>query len=100
MSYYRATEASVNIIIEAIARQAIILNAHLNHVEYSTLARASPPIIAPHVGVIKFTRPLADTKVITVTSVLYPSCPAKEPIIGVDNVARPDEDGTSIDKTT
>ena len=44
--------------------------AHLNQVEYSTFARASPPIIAPHVGVIKFTKPFADTIVITDTSVL------------------------------
>ena len=56
---------NTNILTSAIVNTT--LNAHLNHVEYSTLARASPPIIAPHVGVIKFTRPLADTKVITVT---------------------------------
>jgi len=46
------------------------LNAHLNQVEYSILARASPPIIAPQVGDIKLTSPLAETKVIIVTSTL------------------------------
>ena len=75
------------------------LNAHLNQVPYSIFARASPPIIAPQVGVIKLTKPFADTSVITVTSVLYPNCAAKEPIIGADSVASPDDDGTSIDNT-
>ena len=74
--------------------------AHLTQVKYSTLANANPPIIAPQVGVIKLTKPLADTIVITATSVLYPSCEDKAPIIGVDKDANPDEDGTNIDKTT
>ena len=67
---------------------------------YSTLAKANPPIIAPHVGVIRFTKPLAATIDITDTSVLYPSALAIGPTIGVDNVANPDDDGTSIDRTT
>ena len=37
---------------------------------YSTPARARPPIIAPHVGVIKLTNPLAATNVIIVPSTL------------------------------
>ena len=74
-----------------------ILNAHLTHVVYSTLANAKPPIIAPHVGVIKLTKPFAETKVITATSTLYPNSFASGPIIGVDNDARPDDDGTNID---
>lgn len=77
----------------------ITFNAHLNQVEYSTLARASPPIMAPQVGVIRFTKPLADTNVIIVTSVLYPNCADSGPTIGADRVAKPDEDGTNTDKT-
>ena len=77
-----------------------ILNAHLNHVVYSTLAKARPPMIAPQVGVIKLTKPLADTKVMMVVSTLYPKVLASPPIIGVDNTARPLDDGTNIDKTT
>ena len=83
----------------AIAIVTTILRAHLNQVEYSIFARASPPIIAPQVGVIKFTNPFADTIVITATSTLYPNCDANGAIIGVDNVASPDDDGTSIDNT-
>ena len=76
-----------------------ILNAHLTHVVYSTLANAKPPIIAPQVGVIKLTKPFADTNVITVTSTLYPNSLASGPIIGVDNEASPEDDGTNIDNT-
>ena len=75
-------------------------NAHLNHVEYSTLANAKPPIIAPQVGVIKLTNPLAATIVITATSGLYPKLAASGPMIGVESVARPDDDGTKTDSTT
>ena len=75
------------------------LNAHLNHVEYSTLASAKPPMIAPQVGVIKFTKPFADTMVIIDTSVLYPRLAVSGAIIGVDSVANPDDDGTKIDNT-
>ena len=46
------------------------------------MASASPAIIAPQVGVIKFTKPLAATIVIAVTLVLYPSCAATGAIIG------------------
>ena len=46
------------------------LIAHLNQVEYSTLAKARPPIIAPHVGLIKLTKPFAAIIVIIVTSTL------------------------------
>ena len=48
---------SINILATAIVKTTF--NAHLNQVEYSTLARASPPIIAPQVGVIKLTNPFA-----------------------------------------
>ena len=71
--------------------------AHFTQVVHSTLAKAKPPIIAPQVGVIKLTNPFADTKVIIVTSVLYPSFADNGPIIGDDSVARPDDDGTNID---
>ena len=76
-----------------------IFKAHLNQVVYSTLARARPPIIAPQVGVIKLTSPLADTRVIIATSLLYPKLVASGVIIGVDKAAKPLDDGTKIDKT-
>lgn len=97
--FYKIMVNNVNtrMLITAIVKTTF--NAHLTHVEYSTLARASPPIIAPQVGVIRFTSPFADTIVITVTSVLKVSCDAKDPIIGADNVASPDDDGTKTDKT-
>ena len=47
--------------------------AHFTQVPYSTLAKAKPPMIAPQVGVIKFTSQFAATKVITVASTLCPS---------------------------
>ena len=97
--YERAIIDTVSIIIAAIAKTATTLIAHLNQVEYSTLARASPPIIAPQVGVIRFTSPLAATNIIIVVSTLKPSSWASGPIIGVERVANPDDDGTSIDST-
>ena len=77
-----------------------ILIAHLNQVEYSTFANANPPIIAPHVGVIKLTKPLADTIVIAATFALYPRPAATGTVIGADSTANPDDDGTKNDSPT
>ena len=90
---------NVNTIIDIIAIDATILNDHLNHVEYSTLASAKPPMIAPQVGVIKLTNPFAATKIIIFVSTLNPNVCVSGAIIGVDNVAIPDDDGTNIDNT-
>ena len=94
---YRITIASVRIIIDARAIVKITFRDHLNQVEYSTPARARPPIMAPHVGVIRFTKPFDATIVINVVSTLYPKVFASGPMIGVLRVASPDDDGTSID---
>ena len=56
-------------------------------------------MIAPQVGVIKFTSPFAATKVIIVASTLCPSWLANGPMIGADSAARPDDDGTNTDNT-
>ena len=57
-------------------------------------------MIAPQVGVIKLTRPFADTIVIAATFVLYPRFAATGAIIGVDKVASPDDEGTKIERNT
>ena len=88
----------IKILTRAIVKTT--LKAHLNHVVYSTLASVRPPIMAPQVGVIKLTSPFAATNVMIVVSRLYPTFTASGPIIGVDSVARPELDGTNIDKTT
>ena len=92
--------AAVKIIIFTRAMQTITLVTHLNQVVYCTFAKASPPIIAPHVGVNRLTSPLAATIPIIVASTEYPTYFAKGPIIGVDNVASPLDDGTSTDSLT
>lgn len=47
-----------SIIAEDIYIHMTILVTNFTHVVYSTFEIASPPIITPDVGVIKFTRPL------------------------------------------
>lgn len=56
-------------------------------------------MMAPQVGVMRLTRPLAATMVIAVTLVLYPNVLAIGAIIGVDMVARPEDDGTRMERT-
>ena len=90
---------NVNTNIDTIANDNTTLSDHLNHVEYSTFASAKPPIIAPHVGVIKLTNPFAATKIIIFVSTLNPKVWVSGPIIGVDNVAIPEDDGTNTDNT-
>ncbi len=90
--------ANVRIKIFTIAIVVTTLIAHLNQVPYSTFAKAKPPMIAPQVGVIKLTNPLAATRVMIVASTLYPKLDASGPMIGVDKVARPELDGTRTDK--
>ena len=97
---YKISKATVKIIIFTRAMQITTLVTHLNQVVNSTLASLSPPIIAPHVGVNKLTNPLAATIPITVASTEYPIFLASGPIIGVDNEARPEDDGTNTDNAT
>lgn len=88
---------NVNTMIDISAKHNTTLNDHLNHVEYSTFASASPPIIAPQVGVIRLTNPFAATNIIIFVSTLNPNVCVSGAIIGVDNAAIPDEDGTNIE---
>ena len=85
--------APVRIITLTSAIMRIIFFENLIQVEYSTLAIARPPMIAPHVGVKRLTRPLPATKIITITSGLKPNSDASGAIIGIDTVASPDEEG-------
>ena len=48
----------------------ISFRTNLSHVEYSTLANAKPPMIAPQVGVNRLTRPLPATIIIIIVSTL------------------------------
>lgn len=73
---------------------------NFNQVVYSTFANAKPPIIAPDVGVNRFTKPLPALKIIVMTSGENPSSLAKPPMMGMDTVAIPDEDGIRNDSTT
>ena len=71
---------------------------HLTQVEYWTLARAKPPMIAPQVGVIKFTKPLAATKIMMEVSTDQPIPATIGDTIGEEIPANPEEDGTKNDK--
>ena len=97
--YYNIHIKNVNTIIDISAINPIILADHFNQVEYSTFANVNPPMIAPQVGVNKFTNPFAATKIIIFVSTLNPNVCVSGAIIGVDNVAIPDDDGTNIDST-
>ena len=57
-------------------------------------------MIAPHVGVNRFTRPLAELKIMTIVSTEKPRFAASGPMIGIDTVAMPELDGTRKDRTT
>ena len=98
--FYKIDIAIVRIIIFTTAINNITFPTHFNHVVYCTLASSNPPMIAPQVGVNRFTNQFAATISITVTSTENPSFDASGPIIGVDNVANPDDDGTRTDKNT
>ena len=49
------------------------LAPNFSHVEYSTFASARPPMMAPLVGVNRFTRPLPALKIMIMTSGEKPS---------------------------
>ena len=68
-------------------------HAHLIHVVHSTLAIDKPPMIAPDVGVNRFTKPLPAEKIITITSGEKPSFVVRGANTGIDTVARPEDDG-------
>lgn len=71
----------------------MILTENLSHVEYSILAISRPPIIAPQVGVNKFTKPFPATNIMIITSGENPNSAASGPMIGILAVARPLEEG-------
>ena len=50
-------------------------------------------------GVNRFTRPLPALKIMIMVSTENPSCPAKGPMMGMDTVAMPDEDGMRNEST-
>lgn len=76
----------------------IILLANLTHVLYSTFAIASPPIITPDVGVIRFTSPQPAPRVDIINSDGNPKLFANGPNIGIDTLAKPDVEGIKNDK--
>ena len=67
--------------------------------EYSTFASANPPMMAPLVGVNRFTKPLPALNTMIMTSGEKPSESASGPMMGMDTVAMPDEDGMRNDST-
>ena len=69
------------------------LLTNLTHVVYSTFAIASPPIITPDVGVIKFTRPLPALYIDITISGLNPKLWARGPNIGIDKLASHELEG-------
>ena len=66
-------------------------SAHFSHVEYSTFAIMRPGRNAA-VGLNRFARPFAATKIITMTSGENPSEAANDPMMGMDSVASADVD--------
>ena len=73
---------------------------NLSHVEYSTFASASPPIMAPLVGVNRFTKPLPALNTIIMTSTEKPSWSARGAMMGMETVAMPEDDGMRNESTT
>ena len=63
------------------------LRANLSQVVHSILARARPPMMAPEVGVNRFTTPMAAEKIMTMTSGEKPSLTASGPMMGMETVA-------------
>ena len=59
------------------------LRANLSQVVHSILARARPPMMAPEVGVKRFTTPMAAEKIMTMTSGEKPSLTASGPMMGM-----------------
>ena len=71
----------------------IAFQANFSQVLYCTRASARPPMMAPLVGVNRFTRPLPPQQICTITSGLKPSCWASGPMMGIEAEAMPEEDG-------
>ena len=82
-----------SIIAEDIYIHMTILVTNFTHVVYSTFEIASPPIITPDVGVIKFTRPLPALNIDITISGANPNVWARGPNIGTDKLASPEVDG-------
>lgn len=74
--------------------------ANLTHVDHSTFANARPPMMAAHVGVNMFTKPLPALNTMIMASTENPRCWARGAMMGMDTVAIPDDDGTRKDNTT
>ena len=74
------------------------LRANLSQVVHSILARARPPMMAPEVGVNRFTTPMAEEKIMTMTSGEKPSLTASGPMIGMETVAIPEVEGIRKDR--
>ena len=91
--------ATVRIMAQTTPRMMNSLPPNLSQVEYSILANAKPPMMAPLVGVNRFTRPLPALKIMIMTSVEKPSEFASGPMMGMDTVAMPEDDGIRNDST-
>lgn len=98
--YHKISIAAVRITMQTTPRMMNSFAPNFNHVEYSTFASARPPMMAPLVGVNRFTRPLPALKIMIMTSGENPRLFAKGPMIGMDTVAMPEEDGMRNDSTT
>ena len=92
--------ATVTITKQMTANIASSFPTHLSHVPYCTWATAKPPIIAPQVGVNRFTKPFAELKIMTMVSTEKPRFAAKGPMMGMDTVAMPELDGIKNESTT
>ena len=92
-----ATIAMERMTMQATEIAMTILSANLTQVPYSMRDRARPPMIAPEVGVIRFTTPHAAEKTMIMIAGLKPSLAARGPRMGMDSVARPEVDGMRKD---
>ena len=67
------------------------------NLSYGIRPNVRAPISTPLVGVIRFTRPLADWNAVTAMSRPTPTKSESGAIIGMESVARPLDDGTKKD---
>ena len=84
---------------ETIESTTMSFIANLSQVVHSIRASARPPMMAPEVGVNRFTTPMALEKIMTMTSGEKPSCAASGPMIGMETVAMPELDGIKNEST-
>ena len=91
--FYKITIAIVKITQLTTAIVRMIFAENLSHVEYSIFAISKPPMIAPQVGVNKFTNPFPATNIMIMTSGEKPNSAARGPMIGMLAVASPLDEG-------